>query len=41
MDRVLKPVAKEQKLQREAKVKIMMVVYIQGPLLVKNTKTEK
>ena len=31
MDRVLKPVAKEWKPQREAKVKILMDVYIQGP----------
>lgn len=30
MGRVLKTVAKEQKLQREARVRILMVVYIQG-----------
>ncbi|MDD0637202.1 hypothetical protein PS027_23580, partial [Shigella sonnei] len=33
MDSVLKPIAREQKLQQEAKVRILIAVDIQGPRL--------
>lgn len=36
---VLKQVSKEQKLQREAKVQILMAANIQGPWLDNNTKS--